>query len=811
MANESKQQRELTEELKKYNRERERSIDQSYTMVESLKEVLGVQSKNTEFEKQLLKVSREVNKAIINRERSFSSIAALNKEIAKNNKSIEKSMTLQRGLSDTINSNENIAVKIVLSRSQKMKDLQAQLDKYNKKLESGIAIREVERDYVKELLKDEEALYDQEVKNLSETEKQFVFNKLNTDELKKQTKEQEKLGQSLGVAGDLAEIISKIPGLGSVASDALQEVTQQLQEAQDNGEELPGTLSVMNMLVGNIGANIMKKLRDPFTLLAFAATQILEAFSAIDHKVSDVAKNLNMGEMSALGTVKSMKATAIASNELFVNTKGMVESLVEINKTLGTNVMLNKEDLITFTKLREVAGLTNEELMGIQSLSLANGKSLKENTGEFLAQAKITAARQGVALNEKELLKEIANTSAAITVSFGNSADALAEAAATSKALGLNLEQVDEIAGSLLDFESSIANELEAELLLGKDINLEKARQAALDNDLATVAKEIADQVGSSAEFAEMNRIQQEALAKSVGMSREDLAQTLYTQEQLAGATGEEAAAREQKINALIEEHGLAKAQQIIAEEGVENLENQASASEKLAATMEKLKEIAAGFAAMIYPIVTPIAEMVALITKFADILAVAAGSFLAITKYAAAKKTLTEGYVALQKKGFFYSQAENALAKALVFFKGSELTLETAMLSIKKRGFFTSLAEMALAAGQAVMKGLAGMGPLGLLAPIAGAAAIAGLYAIGKSYLKGDDVVSQGGMAGYGKRTLMAPEGSIALNDNDTVIAGTNLGGGSGNRETNALLKTLVSQNAKKPQISPVGLYSVQ
>ena len=56
-----------------------------------------------------------------------------------------------------------------------------------------------------------------------------------------------------------------------------------------------------------------------------------------------------------------------------------------------------------------------------------------------------------------------------------------------------------------------------------------------------------------------------------------------------------------------------------------------------------------------------------------------------------------------------------------------------------------------------------------------------------------------------------MAPEGSIALNDNDTVIAGTNLGGGSGNRETNALLKTLVSQNAKKPQISPVGLYSVQ
>jgi len=803
MADERKEQQALTEELKKYNRERERSVDLSFSMVESLKDVLGVQSKNTEFEKQLLKVSREVNKAIVNRERSFSSISSLNKEIAKSNKTIEKSMTLQRGLSATINANENIAVKTVLGRSEKMKDLQKQINEFNKRLEAGQAIDEKQLEETKKKLALQEDIYDQEIQNLSATEKQYVFNKLNTDELKKQTKEQEELSGVLGVAGDLAEIISKIPGLGSVASDALQEVTQQLQDAQDNGEQLPGTLGVMNMLVGNIGANIMKKLRDPFTILAFAATQVLEAFTAIDHKVSDVAKNLNMGEMSALKTVKSLKATAIASNDLFVNTKGLVESLMEINKTLGTNVMLNKEDLVTFTKLREAAGLTNEELMGIQSLSLANGKSLKENTGEFLAQAKITAARQGVALNEKELLKEIASTSAAITVSFGNSADALAEAAATSKALGLNLEQVDAIAGSLLDFESSIANELEAELLLGKDINLEKARQAALDNDLATVAKEIADQVGSSAEFAEMNRIQQEALAKSVGMTREDLAQTLYTQEQLAGATGEEAAAREKKINALIEEHGLAKAQQIIAEEGVENLEDQASATEKMAATMEKLKEIAAGFAAIMYPIVTPIAEMVALIVKFADILAVSIGSFLVLNNLAEIQKNFT-------KQGLVYKTAENALAKAMIFFKGSELTMETALNTIKKRGFFVSLGEMAISAGQAVMKGLAGLGPLGLLAPALGAAAIAGMYALGKTFL-GDDVVSEGGMGGYGKRTLLAPEGSIALNDNDTVIAGTNLGGGSGNKETNALLGTLVRQNAKKPQISPVGLYSVQ
>ncbi len=33
--------------------------------------------------------------------------------------------------------------------------------------------------------------------------------------------------------------------------------------------------------------------------------------------------------------------------------------------------------------------------------------------------------------------------------------------------------------------------ELEAELLTGKDLNLEKAREAALNNDIATLSKEI--------------------------------------------------------------------------------------------------------------------------------------------------------------------------------------------------------------------------------------------------------------------------------------------------------------------------------
>jgi len=62
-------------------------------------------------------------------------------------------------------------------------------------------------------------------------------------------------------------------------------------------------------------------------------------------------------------------------------------------------------------------------------------------------------------------------------------------------------------------------------------------------------------------------------------------------------------------------------------------------------------------------------------------------------------------------------------------------------------------------------------------IALAAAAGGIAYLYSV----TKGNDIVSPG----YGKRTLMSPEGAIALNDKDTVIAGTNLGGGRGNIAT--------------------------
>ena len=96
---------------------------------------------------------------------------------------------------------------------------------------------------------------------------------------------------------------------------------------------------------------------------------------------------------------------------------------------------------------------------------------------------------------------------------------------------------MEKIGGNLLNFEESINAEMEAELLTGKQLNLEKARQAAIDGNLGVLAEEISKNIGDSADFAALNVIQQEAIARAVGMTREELASSLRSQEQLAAVS----------------------------------------------------------------------------------------------------------------------------------------------------------------------------------------------------------------------------------------------------------------------------------
>ena len=354
---------------------------------------------------------------------------------------------------------------------------------------------------------------------------------------------------------------------------------------------------------GDLAKGIGKSLKplNKFTKLLKVAGKFIKGsfllnFILVDKKIGDAAKGMNITYEEARQLSSEMRQVANETGNIFVTSGKVLGNFVALNKILGTTSKTMTAETAQLaadlTAITESSGMTAEEFKGMAMLSLTTGENLNDVTGEFMGAAKAAGIQNGVMVNTKDLAKSMSELSAATTLSLGKNPALLGEALAVTKALGMEMSQLEGIAGSLLNFEESIADELSAELLLGKNLNLEKARQAALNNDLATLASEIAEQAGSAAEFGEMNRIQQEAIAKAVGMNREELAKTLFTQEAMVGLTGEEAEEAEAALNARIAEVGLAQAQKEMAKDGIEGLKSQASQADRLLAIMDKLNEV---------------------------------------------------------------------------------------------------------------------------------------------------------------------------------------------------------------------------
>ena len=695
--------------------------------------------------------------------------------------------------------------------------------------------------------------------NLSDKEKEAITKQIEASALlyegfDKVLEVNKKINKQLGAAPALAAGIDKalsklgLPDLGF--NEAILETRRLGQEADSVGNK---NFNAWKTYTG-IVLNNFKGIFTTANLIQGAVAFLIDAFTSVDSAIGDMAKGLDMSYNSAANLRMELTDIANFSGDAAVNTKGLQESLMAVSQTLGVNARLSSEDLVTFTKLREQAGYTNDELTSMQRITTITGGSLEKNSKTFLGTIGKLNAQNKLAINAKQLFKDIANVSDAIKLSVGGTAEKIATAAFKAKQFGINLQQADGIASSLLDFESSIANELSAELITGKDLNLEKARLLAINGDIAGASAEILKQVGGTAEFTKMNRIQQEALAKAVGMTREDLAKSLVDREVSAKLGAKEGQSAQDRYNELVKSYGVEKASAMLGDEALANQFQQQSTQERFTQSIEKLKEVFVSLVEPLMPVFDIFADIMGVVGPIVGVLGtmikytIQWGKYLlpiigayktlqflgdaqyrtsVLTNFSkktgiasdqvqlllAKQKEIAEGKslmtskmqeyyknrtvastimdniqkrlgLALDKesllgkiKGSLITAKDFLLEKASLAFKYTRNVLEVGYNAIKRVGSAIAKSELLTNIGTAAMKAIQSLSSIPVVGWALGLAAAAGTVALGYKFMKGDDVMSEGG---YGNRTLLTPKGSIALNDNDTVIAGTNLGGGN-------------------------------
>tara|TARA_B110000208_G_scaffold8266_1_gene10695 strand:+ start:765 stop:2909 length:2145 start_codon:yes stop_codon:yes gene_type:complete len=457
------------------------------------------------------------------------------------------------------------------------------------KLNKGVNIQ-------KELEKEKQSL---------QARQQVTLAKINTTESLSK-KQKDKLIAQLNEQFEIQQDILTAKGEENTQNQKNKSFTKILKEnAGGIADKLDKTGTLSKILSGNL-----KDTLTPIRLLELAAVATFKAFKESDKAVGEMAKSMGVSYNEAKDLRSELTKISFQSDSIFVNTKNMQESMMALNKEFGTATSFSSEMLEDFTRLTKEAGYSAEAAGSLAKITVLTGTDLSDNVETILGQAQAYNAVNKVSLNTKQLTEDVAKTSAATTLSLGANPKLIASANIAARALGTSLEKVEAISSSLLNFEQSISNELEAELMIGKELNLEVAREAALRGDVGKVAEEVAKQVGTSAEFGAMNVLQQEALAKAVGMTREDLAKSLIEKENLV-KLGTKDKDLQSSYNTL-KKQGLSD-DQIAAKLGDDKLTQQlasVSIQERLTASVEKMKEVFIAIAEPLMALINPIVDI---------------------------------------------------------------------------------------------------------------------------------------------------------------------------------------------------------
>lgn len=494
--------------------------------------------------------------------------------------SIKKVLDSQYIVEEKIRKGQNV--------SKDLAKMQLDLD-----IKSKIVNRDIEllKDSIGDIDEENNKKLEEQINALNQ-EKKSIENIVN--ELKKKNQEQR---NSLGLSGSLLKstdgilkTLDKSETLASILDieGAITEVNQMESATGKSLNPLQKYLEIGKQISRNFASNV-NWLDISLILLKLIGSAAL----TINKETTLLQKNTLRTASEARIFREQLSQASIESGNINITTSKLLEAYSQLNTQLGFIGDFQAKSLEMQTRLTKLVGLDEKSAAGLVMLSEARGKNAEAEYKSVLGVSASMQRQKGIQLDLKSILSEVGNITGQVRANLGANPELLARAVTEAKALGGELEDVKNISKPLLQFQSSIEAELEAELLTGKQLNLERARAAALMGDMETLASEISSQAGSFADFSKMNVIQQEALASAFGLSADRLSDMLFKQQAMGRSAKELRDAGENELAEMMEKQ---------------------NAQEKFNASVEKLKELFADAVTVFSPILDIFSNLVDLL-----------------------------------------------------------------------------------------------------------------------------------------------------------------------------------------------------
>ena len=339
--------------------------------------------------------------------------------------------------------------------------------------------------------------------------------------------------------------LKQLPRLGAASPGDFDSLKKAMDGVAASGK---GLVNENSMLLTGAGmlTNAMQKLAGEYKK---AADQV----SWLEDRNKDLAETFGMSitEATRLGGVldanaKNFKIGGERLRQYTQNLKGLIGGFATVNDLISNNSKYGPQLMQTQKILQANLKLTGAQANKYEQYAAGVGKSSAETLIAQKAIADKIQAATGMTGVFSDIVGEVANLSEDLQIQYGKIPGQLELGILKAKALGFEMQDLQQAADNLLDIESSIGQELEYQLLSGRRLTDESGksltnayREATLQGDASKQADALNTILEQEGDTLKNNLFARKQMSELLGTDEASLARALQKKELLNKIGGE--------------------------------------------------------------------------------------------------------------------------------------------------------------------------------------------------------------------------------------------------------------------------------
>lgn len=431
------------------------------------------------------------------------------------NKDLESSKEYIRDINKNLKKIQDDYLKSIEELGQKTSLLPKTWSEVSKKIKdslSGVSkLNEIEKKY--QAGKQKQISFEQQLKSISEKKKD---NEISISNIVKQQRDIEKNSPFAALGVTTPSEKARINAL-EVQKKKHIDIGRELKIQKKSTEGLIEDEEQSNKKLEK-SVNMYRAVGLALDLTKTAVLELIKLGEHYDKVLMGFAHSLGVGRIEAEKYVPALTRSAQKARALgasLVDSTAAATQLVNQFELMATSALeeVNQQMLV----LNKAFGVSLEDGAKFYSTLTQVGNASLSSQTNMTGVADAAARAAGIPLGR--VIKDVANISDGVRLIFKGNTEQLIKQAAEARKLGTNLDSAAKSAEALLNFESSVANELKLSALLGKNVNFNESRRLFFAGKTVEAEKAILSELNRIGDINELNYLQRKALSDLTGKS----------------------------------------------------------------------------------------------------------------------------------------------------------------------------------------------------------------------------------------------------------------------------------------------------